>query len=67
MKHVMKITVSRKGEDPISIAQFKKLSTAGLLFGRWFGKAQQMVVIVPEDTVKSIEIKEVKSRNANQS
>lgn len=67
MRHEMKIVVARPNEELISIAKFKKLPAAGSLFGRWFGKVQKVMVIVPEDTVKSIEIKEVKSKNANQS
>ena len=67
MRHEMKIVVARPNEEPISVAKFGKLFSAGKLFGRWFGKVQKVMVIVPEDSVEKIEIKEVKSKNANQS
>ncbi|MDR1628535.1 MAG: hypothetical protein LBR79_07205 [Oscillospiraceae bacterium] len=65
MKHQMKIMVARPNETPISIAEFKKLSRFEQMFGRWFGKTQRLMVIVPEDSVKEIKIKEVKPKNAS--
>ncbi len=58
-KHEMRITVRRPGEEPISIAKFKKLPILERLRHRWFGKAQKLMVIVPQDSVQKIEIKEV--------
>ncbi len=58
-KHEMKITVRRSGEEPISIAKFKKLPLLERLRSRWFGNAQKLMVIVPQDSVQKIEIKEV--------
>jgi hypothetical protein len=66
MKHEMKIMVSKRGEKPISIAEFKKLSWPERQLSRWFGKTQRVLVIVPESSVQQIEIKEVESKNANQ-
>jgi hypothetical protein len=59
IKHEMRIVVRRPGEKPISIAQFKKLSLAKRLKTKWFGCSQKVLVIVPEDSVQKIEIKEV--------
>ena len=61
MKHEMKIMVARKNEEPISVTEFRKLSFAERAFGRWFGKSQRVMVILPEDNVQKIEIKEVRS------
>lgn len=58
-KHQLKITVRRDGEEPISIAKFKKLSLLEKLSSRWFGSSQKMMVIIPEGNVQSLEIKEV--------
>lgn len=58
-KHEMKITVRRSGEKPISIAKFKKLPLLERIRSRWFGNAQKLMVIVPQDSVQKIEIKEV--------
>lgn len=66
MKHQMQITVARRNKEPISIAKFGKLPLMERLATKWFGKVQRVMVIVPEDSVQTIEIKEVKSKNANQ-
>ena len=58
-KHEMRITARRLGEEPISIAKFKKLPLFEKLRHRWFGNAQKLMVIVPQDSVQKIEIKEV--------
>jgi hypothetical protein len=55
----MRITVRRPGEEPISIAEFKKLTWLKRLTSKWFGNAQKLMVIVPQDSVQKIEIKEV--------
>ena len=59
MKHQIRITVSKPGEKSISIAEFKKLSWIERLASRWFGKIQKVMVLVPEESVQSVEIKEV--------
>ena len=59
MKHEMRITVAKRDETPISVAEFRNLSFAERALGKWFGKSQKVMVIVPEDNVKKIEIKEV--------
>mgnify|MGYP004472211363 CR=1 FL=1 len=58
-KHELKITVRRDGEPPISIAEFRKLSLFEKLSSRWFGQAKKMMLLIPEDSVQSLEIKEV--------
>lgn len=58
-KHQLKITVRKDGEQPISIAEFKKLPLIERIRSRWFGNAQKLMVIVPQDSVQKIEIKEV--------
>lgn len=58
-KHQLKITVRRDGEPPISIAEFRKLSLFERLSSRWFGQAKKMMVLILEDSVQSLEIKEV--------
>lgn len=58
-KHEMRITVRRPGEEPISIAEFKKLTWFKRLTSKWFGRAEKVMVIVPQDSVQKIEIKEV--------
>ena len=58
-KHELKITVRRPGEKPISLAKFKKLPLLERMRSRWFGNAQKLMVIVPQDSVQKIEIKEV--------
>ena len=58
-KHEMRITVRRPGEKPISIAEFKKLSWLKRLTSKWFGRVEKVMVIVPQDSVQKIEIKEV--------
>lgn len=60
MKHQMRIVVSKPNKKPISIAEFKKLTLFERLQSRWFGKVQKLMVIVPQDALESIEIKEVK-------
>ena len=71
IKHQMRITVRRPGEKPISIAEFKKVSLIKRLALKWFGGVEKVMVIVPEKSVKSIEIKEEESnesvQDANQS
>lgn len=37
VKHELRITVRRPGEEPISIAQFKRLPIIERMRGRWFG------------------------------
>ena len=59
VKHELKITVSRPNEEPISMAQFKSLPIIERMRGRWFGKSQRLMVIVPKDSVQKIEVKEV--------
>lgn len=58
-KHELKITVRRSGEKPISLAEFKKLPLLERMRSRWFGNTQKLMVIVPQDSVQKIEIKEV--------
>ena len=58
-KHQLKITVKRDGEPPISIAEFRKLSLFERLSSRWFGQAKKIMLLIPEDSVQSLEIKEV--------
>lgn len=58
-KHELKITVRRPGEKPISLAEFKKRPFLERMHSRWFGNAQKLMVIVPQDSVQKIEIKEV--------
>ena len=61
IKHQMKITVRRPGEKPISIAEFKKVSLIKRLALKWFGGVERVMVIVPEKSVQSVEIKEEES------
>ena len=61
IKHQMKITIRRPGEKPISIAEFKKVSLIKRLALKWFGGVEKVMVIVPEKSVQSIEIKEEES------
>ena len=58
IKHQMRITVRRPGEEPISITEFNKLTWMKKLALKWFGGVEKLVVIVPEKSVKSVEIKE---------
>lgn len=62
-KHKLKITVRKDGEKPISIAEFKKLSWFEKLSSRWFGRAQKVMVFIPQDNIQSLEIKEVEANN----
>ena len=55
----MKIMVRKPGEKPISIAEFKKLSWIKRLALKWFEKAEKVMVIVPQDNIQKVEIKEV--------
>ena len=67
----MKITVRRPGQKPISIAKFRKLSLIKRLALKWFGGVERVMVIVPEKSVQTVEIKEEESNesinDANQS
>ena len=71
IKHQMRITVRQPGEKPISIAEFKKVSLIKRLALKWFGGVEKLVVIVPEKSVQSVEIREEKNDevfgDANQS
>ena len=58
VKHQMKITVRRQGYEPISIAEFKKIPLIKRLALKWFGSTEKVMVIVPEKSVKSVEINE---------
>lgn len=58
-KHELKITVRRPGENPISLTEFKKLPLLERMRSRWLGNAQKLMVIVSQDSVQKIEIKEV--------
>jgi len=58
IKHQMRITVRRPGEKPISIAEFKKVSIIKRLALKWFGGVEKVMVIVPEKSVQSVEIRE---------
>ena len=61
IKHQMRITVRRPGEKPISIAEFKKVSIIKRLALKWFGGVEKLVVIVPEKSIQSVEIREEES------
>lgn len=61
IKHQMRITVRQPGEKPISIAEFKKVSLIKRLALKWFGGVEKVMVIVPEKSVQSVEIREEKS------
>ena len=71
IKHQMKITVRRPSQKPISIAKFRKLSLIKRLALKWFGGVERVMVIVPEKSVQTVEIKEEESNesinDANQS
>lgn len=58
-KHELKITVRRDGEPAISVAEFRKLSLFERLSSRLFGQIKKMTLLIPEDSVQSLEIKEV--------
>lgn len=58
-KHQLKITLRKDGEQPINVAEFKKLPLIERMYSRWFGNAQKLMVIVPQDCVQKIEIKEI--------
>lgn len=59
MKHQLTITLRKPGEQQISVAEFKKLSWFEKLSSRWFGSVQKVMVLIPEDSVQTLEIKEV--------
>ena len=61
IKHQMKITVRRPGEKPISIAEFDRLTWIKKLALKWFGGVEKVMVIVPEKSVQSVEIREEES------
>ena len=61
IKHQMRITVRQPGEKPISIAEFKKVSLIKRLALKWFGGVEKVMVIVPEKSVQSVEIREEES------
>ena len=61
IKHQKRITVRQPGEKPISIAEFKKVSLIKRLALKWFGGVEKVMVIVPEKSVQSVEIREEKS------
>lgn len=71
IKQQIKITVRRPGQEPISIAEFKRLSLIKRLALKWFGGVEKLVVIVPEKSVQSVEIREEQGNevfgHANQS
>ena len=71
IKHQMRITVRRPGQEPISIAEFDKLTWMKKVALKWFGGVEKVMVIVPEKSVKSVEIREEESDevfgDANQS
>ena len=58
IKHQMRITVRQPGEKPISIAEFSKLTWMKKLALKWFGGVEKVMGIVPEKSVKPVEIKE---------
>ena len=66
IKRQIKITVRRPGEEPISIAEFKKVSLIKRLALKWFGGVEKLVVIVPEKSVQSVEIREEKNSESVQ-
>ena len=66
IKHQLKITVSENDGEPMSIAEFKRLPLLKRLSTRWFGKAQKVMVIVPGDSVQSVEITEMEVSNDKQ-
>ncbi len=63
IKHQMRITVRQPGQEPIIIAEFKKVSLIKRLALKWFGGVEKLVVIVPEKSVQTVEIKEEESRS----
>ncbi len=66
IKHQMRITVRRPGEKPISIAEFRKVSLIKRLALKWFGGVEKVMVIVPEKSVQSVEIREEESDETNE-
>ena len=66
IKHQMRITVRQPGEKPISIAEFKKVSLIKRLALKWFGGVERVMVIVPEKSVQSVEIREEESNESVQ-
>ena len=51
-KYEFKITVRRPGENPISLAEFKKLPLLERIRSRWFGNVQRLMDIVPQDSIQ---------------
>ena len=66
IKHQMRITVRQPGKKPINIAEFKKVSLIKRLALKWFGGVERVVVIVPEKSVQSVEIREEKNSESVQ-
>lgn len=66
IKHQMRITVRQPGEKPISIAEFRKVSPIKRLALKWFGSVEKVMVIVPEKSVQSVEIREEESDETNE-
>ena len=66
IKHQMKITVRNSSGQSLDIAEFKKLPLFKRLSTKWFGKAQKVMVIVPGDSVQSVEITEMEVSNDKQ-
>ena len=66
IKHQIRITVRQPCEKPISIAEFKKVSLIKRLALKCLGGVEKVMVIVPEKSVKSIEIKEEESNESVQ-
>ena len=71
IKHQMRITVRQPAEKPISIAEFDRLTWIKKLALKWFGGVERLMVIVPEKSVQTVEIKEEENNesinDANQS
>lgn len=63
IKHQMKITVRNSSGESIDIAEFKRLPLVKCLSTKWFGKAKKVMVLIPQDSVQSLEIKEVSASN----
>lgn len=62
----MRITVRRPGEKPISIAEFDRLTWIKKLALKWVGGVERVMVIVPEKSVQSVEIREEESNESVQ-
>ena len=66
IKHQMKITVRNSSGESLDIAEFKSLPLLKRLSTKWFGKSQKVMVIVPGDSVQSVEINEVEVKDGKQ-